>query len=134
MIAIKNYDSRNSISTYAFGDVCACYINNVRAGEFIKANNQDVKKYAKTLNKAIKENARLVGGNGKYHKLTRAIGVVVDKIKASQEYGLDMITVMFKTTEGNYVLNKYAVGTNNVLTNGKNYVLPTTKIDFSTNE
>lgn len=28
MTKIKNYDSRNSISTYALGDVCACYINN----------------------------------------------------------------------------------------------------------
>ena len=131
MTTIKNYDSRNSISTYELGDVCACYINNVRAGELINANNQDVKKYSKTLNKVIKENSRLVGGNGKYHKLTRAVGVVVDKIKASQEYGLDMIMVMFKTSNDGYVLNKYAVGTNNVLTNGKNYVCPTTKLDIS---
>ena len=130
MTKIKNYDSRNSISTYALGDVCACYINNVRAGKFIKANNQDVKKYSKTLNKVIKENARLVGGNGKYHKLTRAVGIVVDKLQATTEQGVDMITVMFKANDG-YILNKYAVGTSNVLTNGQNYVRPAAKLDIS---
>ena len=131
MTKIKNYDSRNSISTYALGDVCACYINNVRAGKFIMANNQDVKKCSTTLNKVIKENARLVGGNGKYHKLTRAVGIVVDKLQATTEQGVDMITVMFKASNGGYVLNKYAVGTNNVLTNGKNYVCPAAKLDIS---
>ena len=131
MTKIKNYDSRNSISTYALGDVCACYINNVRAGRFIKANNQDVKKYSKTLNKAIKENARLVGGNGKYHKLTRAVGIVVDKLQATTEQGVDMITVMFKTSNGNYVLNKYVVEVENVSTNGKEYVLPAAQLDIS---
>ena len=130
MTKIKNYDSRNSISTYALGDVCACYINNARAGKFIKANTQDVKKYSKTLNKVIKENARLVGGNGKYHKLTRAVGIVVDKLQATTEQGVDMITVMFKTT-GGYVLNKYAVGVENLLTNGKEYILPAAQLDIS---
>ena len=132
MTTIKNYDSRNSISTYALGDVCACYIYNARAGKFIKANNQDAKKYSKTLNKVIKENARLVGGNGKYHKLTRAVGIVVDKLQATTEQGVDMITVMFKTSSGNYVLNKYAVGVEDVSTNGKEYVRPTVKLNIST--
>ena len=131
MTTIKNYDSRNSISTYALGDVCACYINNVCAGKFIKANNQDVKKYSKTLNKVIKENARLVGGNGKYHKLTRAVGIVVDKLQATTEQGVDMITVMFKMSNGNYVLNKYVVEVENVSTNGKEYVLPAVQLDIS---
>ena len=131
MTTIKNYDSRSSISTYSLADVCACYINNVRAGEFIKANNQDVKKYSKTLNKVIKENAQLVGGSGKYRKLTRAVGIVVDMCTATTGDGVDMITVMFKTMSGQYVLNKYAAGTSNVLTNGKNYVRPTAKLDIS---
>ena len=131
MTTIKNYDSRNSISTYALGDVCACYIYNARAGKFIKANNQDVKKHSKTLNKAINENAQLVGGSGKYRKLTRAVGIVVDMYTATTGDGVDMITVMFKTMSGQYVLNKYAAGASNVLTNGKNYVRPAAKLDIS---
>jgi hypothetical protein len=42
-----------------------------------------------------------------------------------------MITVMFKTMEDNYVLNKYAVGTKSVLMNGKDYVQPAVIIDIS---
>ena len=132
MTKIKNYDSRNTISTYALGDVCACYIYNARAREFTKANNQNVKSYAKALDKVIKEQDSFAFGNGKYHNLTRAVGVVVDKLKATTEQGVDMITIMFKTSSGNYVLNKYAVGVENVSTNGKEYVLPAVKIDIST--
>ena len=131
MTKIKNYDSRNSISTYALGDVCACYIYNARAKEFAKASNQHVKSYAKVLGKVIKEQDSFVFGNGKYHNLTRAVGVVVDKLQATTEQGVDMITVMFKTMSGQYVLNKYAAGTSNVLTNGKNYVRPAAKLDVS---
>ena len=131
MITIKNYDSRNSISTYALGDVCAFYLQNAEMGRFGKMNDKDMTKYSKALNKAIKENAQFVGGCGKYHKLTRAVGIIVDKHKAIKEQGVDIITVMFKTKSGEYVLNKYAVGTSNVLTNGQNYVRPAAKLDIS---
>ena len=130
MTTIKNYDSRNSISTYDLGDVCTFYLQNVEAGRFGKMNEKDAAKYSKALNKAIKENARLVGGSGKYHKLIRAVGIVVGKHNAAQGKGPDMITVMFKANDG-YILNKYAVGTSNVLTNGQNYVRPTAKLDIS---
>ena len=131
MTKIKNYDSRNSISTYALGDVCACYIYNVRAREFTKASNQKVKCYPKALSEVIKEQDSFAFSNGKYRNLTRAVGIVVDKLKATTEQGVDMITIMFKTLSGNYVLNKYAVGVENVSTNGKEYVLPAVKIDIS---
>ena len=132
MNTIKNYDSRSSISTYALGDVCACYIYNARAKGFTKANKQNVKSYAKVLGKVIKEQDSFVFGNGKYHNLTRAVGIVVDKLEATTEQGVDMITVMFKTSSGDYVLNKYAVGVEDVSTNGKEYVRPTVKLNIST--
>ena len=132
MNTIKNYDSRNSISTYALGDVCACYIYNARAREFTKASNQKVKCYSKALGKVIKEQDSFAFSNGKYHNLTRAVGVIVDKLQATTEQGVDMITVMFKTSSGNYVLNKYAVGVENVSTNGKEYFRPTVKLNIST--
>ena len=131
MTTIKNYDSRNSISTYDLGDVCTFYLQNIETERFGKLNKKDVAKYSKALNKAIKENTRLVGGSGKYRKLTRAVGIVVDMCTATTRDGVDMITVMFKTMSGQYVLNKYAAGTSNVLTNGKNYVRPTAKLDIS---
>ena len=128
MKTIKNYNSCNTLSTYALGDTCAYYINNATLPRLVKANSKDVEKYGKKLDKVIKENPHLVHNSGKYGKLVRAIGVVIEKIPTKEKNGVDMITVMFKTTNNKYVLNKYAVGTKNVLLNGKDYVQPTTVI------
>lgn len=130
MTIIKNYDSRNTLSTYALGDVCSFYLHSGSLARFEQMNGKALAKYSKKLDKAIKDNVGQVGGEGKYCKFIRAIGVVVDKYKAIEEQGLDMITVMFKTT-GGYVLNKYAVAVENVMTNGKNYVRPAAKLDIS---
>ena len=51
-------------------------------------------------------------------------GVVVDKHEATGSHDISRITVMFKTADGNYVLNNYGVGIRDVFTNGKDYVLP----------
>jgi hypothetical protein len=131
MKTIKNYNSCNTLSTYKLGDTRAFYINNSASSHLVKVNSKDTAQYAKALDKVIKDNPSLLNNSGKYHKLIRAIGVVVEKRKAAAKNGVDMITVMFKTTDGNYVLNKYAVGTKNVLMNGKDYVQPTATIDIS---
>lgn len=131
MKTIKNYNSCNTLSTYALGDTCAFYINNATSTRLVQANSKDTAQYAKALDKVIKENPHLVHNSGKYGKLVRAIGVVIEKIPTKEKNGVDMITVMFKTTNNKYVLNKYAVGTKNVLLNGKDYVQPTATIDVS---
>ena len=131
MKTIKNYNSCNPLSTYKLGDTRAFYINNSATSCLVKANNNGTAKYAKALDKLIKENPSLLNNSGKYHKFIRAIGVVIEKRASGNEKGVDMITVMFKTTDGNYVLNKYAVGTKNVLMNGKDDVQPTATIDVS---
>jgi hypothetical protein len=131
MKTIKNYNSCNPLSTYKLGDTRAFYINNSASSRLVKANSKDAAQYAKALDKVIKDNPRLLNNSGKYHKLIRAIGVVVEKRESVNEKGVDMITVMFKTTDGYYVLNKYAVGTKNVLLNEKDYVQPAVIIDIS---
>ena len=131
MKTIKNYNSCNTLSTYKLGDTRAFYINNSASSRLVKANSKDAAQYAKALDKIIKTNPDLVHNSGKYGKLVRAIGVVIEKIPTKEKNGVDMITVMFKTTDGNYVLNKYAVGTKNVLLNGKDYVQPAATIDVS---
>ena len=131
MKTIKNYNSCNPLSTYKLGDTRTFYINNSATSCLVKANNNDTAKYAKALDKVIKENPSLLNNSGKYHKLIRAIGVVVEKREAVEENDVDMITVMFQTTDGRYVLNKYAVGTKNVLLNEKDYVQPAVMIDGS---
>lgn len=131
MKTIKNYNSCNTLSTYKLGDTCAFYINNSASSHLVKANSKDTAQYAKALDKVIKEKPSLLNNSGKYHKLIRAIGVVVEKREAVEENDVDMITVMFQTTDNNYVLNKYAVGTKNVLLNEKDYVQPAVIIDIS---
>lgn len=128
---IKNYDSRNTLSTYNLGDTCAFYIYNVGLSRFVRVNVEGNVKYAKALDKVIKESRNLINHNGKYHKLTRAIGVVVEKIEATTSKGIDMIKVMFKTMDNDYIFNKYAVGVEHVETNGKNYVQPASVINLS---
>lgn len=128
MKTIKNYNSCNTLSTYKLGDTRAFYINNSASSRLVKAKSKDTAQYAKALDKGIKDNPSFLNNSGKYHKLIRAIGVVVEKRKAVNEKDVDMITVMFKTTDNNDVLNKYAVGTKDVLMNGKDYVQPTTVI------
>ena len=129
MKTIKNYNSCNTLSTYKLGDTRAFYINNSASSHLVKANSKDTAQYAKALDKVIKDNPSFLNNSGKYHKLTRAIGVVIEKRKAVNEKDVDMITVMFKTTDNNYVLNKYAVETKSVLMNGKDYVQPAVAID-----
>ena len=130
MTKIKNYDSRSSISTYELGDVCSFYLHGGSLARLEQMDGQALAKYSKKLDKAIKDSAGQVGGDGKYCKFVRAIGVVVDKYQTIKEQGVDMITVMFKTTDG-YVLNKYAVAVENVMTNGKDFVRPAAKLDIS---
>ena len=130
MAIIKNYDSRNTLSTYALGDVCSFYLHGGSLARLEQMDGQALAKYSKKLDKAIKDSAGQVGGDGKYCKFVRAIGVVVDKYQTIKEQGVDMITVMFKTTDG-YVLNKYAVAVENVMTNGKDFVRPAAKLDIS---
>ena len=131
MKTIKNYNSCNTLSTYKLGDTRAFYINNSASSHLVEANSKDTAQYAKALDKVIKDNPSFLNNSGKYHKLIRVIGVVIEKRKAVNEQGVDMITVMFKTTDNRYVLNKYAVGTKNVLLNEKNYVQPAAIIDIS---
>lgn len=131
MKTIKNYNSCNPLSTYKLGDTCAFYINNSASSHLVKANSKDTAQYAKVLDKVMKDNPSLLNNSGKYHKLTRAIGVVIEKREFVNEKGVDMITVMFKTTGNEYVLNKYAVGTKSVWLNEKDYVQPAVMVDVS---
>lgn len=131
MKTIKNYNSCNTLSTYKLGDTRAFYINNSASSHLVKASSNDTAKYAKALDKLIKDNPSLLNNSGKYHKFIRAIGVVIEKRESVNERDVDMITVMFKSTDNQYLLNKYAVGTKDVLMNGKDYVQPTATIDIS---
>ena len=79
MKTIKNYNSCNTLSTYKLGDTRAFYINNSASSHLIRASSNDTAKYAKALDKLIKDNPSLLNNSGKYHKLIRVIGVVVEK-------------------------------------------------------
>ena len=52
------------------------------------------------------------------------IGIVVDKHEAIDERDIDKITVMFRTDDDRYVLNKYVVNSNDIFTNNKDFISP----------
>ena len=56
--------------------------------------------------------------------MTRVIGVVVNKQKAISNTDIDKITVMFKTKDNTYLLDEYATGYSDVLSNNKVDIFP----------
>lgn len=133
MTTIKNYDSRSKLSNYQIGSVYTFYLHNINMNRLVKIEEKDAQQYVKVLNDVIETNVDLVKNNDKYFNFTRVIGVVIDKHESTTPNSVDQITVMFKTSIDDYVLNKYAVNTSNVLTNEKNYFLPAAVIDINQN-
>ena len=113
---MKNYNSTLALSDYNLGDACACYIHNRHLERLATADVETVTKI--TSDKSYAEN------DGKWLIFTRVIGVIVDKHEATDSKDIDTITVMFKTDDERYVLNKYVVNSHDIFINNKNEVPP----------
>ena len=124
---IKNYNSTKSLSNYTLGGAYTFYVHNLNLDRLTSANEETVKKYSSQLTEIALDNS-YSHNDGKYLNLTRVIGIVVEKHKAKTEKDIDKITVMFRTDDDRYVLNKYVVNTNNIFTNNKNSVSPSAVI------
>lgn len=131
MSTIKNYDSRATLSNYTIGTVYTFYLSRANLSRLVKISKDEAKKYSEAMIALAEAKKDLFDSNGQYMNFIRAIGVVVDKHEAAMPKNVNQITVMFQTESGDYVLNKYAVNTSNVLTNEKNYVLPAAVIDIT---
>ena len=124
---IKNYKSTLSLSNYNLGNIHTFYIHNLNLESLTNANEETVSRYSSTLNEFLNDNSCLYD-NGKYLNLIRVVGIVVDKYKSNDEMGVDTITVMFKTDDNRYIINKYVVNSHDVFTNNKEFVIPSAVI------
>ena len=124
MTTIKNYDSRSNLSSFQLGSMYTFYISNVNKNHLIKIDKNDIEEYVKMFNDVIENNVDLVKISNKHLAFSRVVGMVINKHKSTTPNDVDQITVMFKTSTNEYVLNKYVVNSYNVFMNDKNYVCP----------
>lgn len=124
----KNYNS--TLSTYKVGDLCTFYIQNYNLDRLALAEEKIVKKYSSKISEIINDNT-CSENDGKWLSFTRVIGVVIEKYKSNDSRNIDKITVMFKTNDNRYILNKYIVNSHDVFTNNKDNVSPTAVLYIS---
>ena len=122
-MTIKNYNSTLSLSDYTLGDTYAFYVHNNHYNTMYVVDAETICRYAGALAEIIDEGI-YSENNGKWAACTSVIGVVVDKEAAVSDKDIDTITIMFKTDREDYVVMKYVVNTNNVLTNNKETIPP----------
>lgn len=120
---IKNYNSTQSLSNYTLGGAYTFYVHNLNLDRLTSANEETVKKYSSQLTEVALDNS-YSHNDGKYLNFTRVIGIVVDKHEANDEKDIDKITVMFRTDDDRYVLNKYVVNSHDIFTNNKDNIPP----------
>ena len=84
-----------------------------------------ITKYSPVLTEIVNDDS-YTNNKGQYLNFTRVIGIVVEKHNAKDEKDIDKITVMFRTDDDRYVLNKYVVNSHDIFTNNKDYVSPST--------
>ena len=125
-----SYNSTSNVSDYTVGTAYAFYVHNNNVSQLSDADQDTVRKHSSAITEIINTNRECATVNGQWLAFTRVFGVVVDKYEATGSQDIDRITVMFKTTNGNYVFKDYAVGIHNVFTNGKDMVLPTVVLDL----
>ena len=108
MITIKNYDSTLSLDNYKIRDTYVFHVQSSNIKNLPKINERDFAPYIESLTDVIEKSA--IENNTQYLNFTKSIGVVVDKHKSTNiTNNVDYITVLFKTTSNDYVINKYAV-------------------------
>ena len=120
---IKNYKSTLSLSNYNLGGAYTFYVHNHNSDRLTKANEETITKYSSLLIEIVNDDS-YTNNNGQYLNFTRVIGIVVEKHEANDERDIDKITVMFRTDDDRYVLNKYVVNSNDIFTNNKDFISP----------
>lgn len=101
---IKDYDRELSLSNYNLNDVYTFLIHN--PNRLPDANEETIRKYSPTLNQIINDYPLTDNYSS---TLSKKIGIVVDKHESNNIKDIDKITVMFKTDDNRYVINKYVV-------------------------
>ena len=112
MITIKNYDSRLELSNYKIGDIYTFYIHNSNLKNLSKVKDSEFETHKKSLTDTIENNKNIIENNTRYLNFIKSIGVVVDTHKSTHLNDIDYITVIFKTTSNDFIINKYVVNYN----------------------
>ena len=133
-MSIKNYNSTFSLSKYKVGNAYAFYVHSANLDKFVKADEKTIEKHSPIISEIINDKSFDIENDGRWLALTRVIGVVVDKHKATDSKDIDKITVMFKTDDGGYVLQKFAVGYHNVAVNGQDFVRPAAVLGWTSTD
>lgn len=120
---IKNYNSTQSLSNYTLGGAYTFYVHNINLDRLTNANEEMITKYSPVLTEIVNDDS-YTNNNGQYLNFTRVIGIVIDKHEANDERDIDKITVMFRTDDDRYVLNKYVVNSHDIFTNNKDNIPP----------
>mgnify|MGYP003430542546 FL=1 len=120
---IQNYNSTHSLSNYNLGGAYTFYVHNLNLDRLTNANEEMITKYSPVLTEIVNDDF-YTNNNGQYLNFTRVIGIVIDKHEANDERDIDKITVMFRTDDDRYVLNKYIVNSNDIFTNNKDFISP----------
>ena len=120
---IKNYNSTLSLSNDNLGGAYTFYVHNINLDRLTNANEEMITKYSPVLTEIVNDDS-YTNNNGEYLNFTRVIGIVIDKHEANDERDIDKITVMFRTDDDRYVLNKYVVNSHDIFTNNKDNIPP----------
>jgi hypothetical protein len=123
-MSLDSYNSQYPLAYYDVGTAYSFYTHNLNLDKLAEADKETAKKYASALVSAVADNKKFVGGDGKWAAFTRVVGVVVEKHESTGNGDVDAVVAMFKTTGGSYVINKFAVGVQDVFTNEKEAVAP----------
>ena len=105
------------------GGAYTFYVHNLNLDRLTKANEETITKYSSLLIEIVNDDS-YTNNNGQYLNFTRVIGIVVEKHEANDERDIDKITVMFRTDDDRYVLNKYVVNSKDIFTNNKDFISP----------
>ena len=127
---IKNYNSTHALSNYNLNDLYTFYLHNYNLERLAPADEKTIENYSSKLNKAINDD-HFSNNDGKHLNFTRVIGIIVDKHESISNKDIDKITVMFKTDDDRYILNKYVVNSYDVFTNNKEFVAPSATLSIA---
>lgn len=130
-MSISIYDSGLPLSSYALGSVHSFFVDVTKLGHLRVGTNSAFAKHIETLNCAIETNDTCVCVNAGPSNLIQVIGVVVDCNKSYFSGCADQITVMFKTSAGEYILNKYPVRAPGVFPKAKKHVISVAEINLT---
>lgn len=112
-MSLTNYNSAHSLAEYEVGNSYVFCVHNANAKKFIKADEDIVRQYSSTLENTI--NSINAEKSVDFYKTFRVVGIVVGKTEMDNGENNNILTVMFKTKNNNYVINDYIVNSSKIV-------------------